>query len=275
MGSRLGRFEIPPAERVLRTWHPVGKRDDDGSATLDVEKRVSVLVWNIKKEQETCFTSSFETLARSRQLVLLQEVHLQNQWNESFFAGTGHHYAMATAFEYHTDNSPAGVAIGSSVPATYHCQAQVTADVEPIVGTPKSSLIAQYPISTGGFLLVASVHGINRAPEAAFKRQIDQLCTSLEQKLHSGEGRFCLLAGDFNTQSAAKLAYLQAASQRLGLVRVAFKPDERTVSKLSQRPLDHAFVSSQLRVEAASCIDHGGSDHAAMTFDLVFAHEAC
>jgi len=275
MGSRLGRFETPPAEHVLRTWHPSGKGDDDGGATLDVEKRVSVLVWNIKKEQETSFSSSFETLARSRQLVLLQELHLHNQWNEDFFAGADHHYAMATAFVYQADNSPTGVAIGSSVPAKHPFQALVTADVEPIVGTPKSSLIAQYPISTGGFLLVASVHGINRAPEAAFKRQIDQLVTSLEQKLHSEGGPFCLLAGDFNTQSAAKLAYLEAASARLGLVPVALKPDARTLSKLSRRPLDHAFVSSHLRVEAASCRDHGGSDHAAMTFDFVFAHEAC
>lgn len=275
MGSRLGRFDIPSAEGVLRTWHANGKRDDDSSATLDVEERVSVLVWNIKKEQEASFASSFEKMRRSRQLVLLQELHLHNQWNEDFFAGADHHYAMATAFVYHADSSPAGVAIGSSVPSKQSLQALVTADVEPIVGTPKSSLIAQYPISTGGFLLVASVHGINRAAEAAFKRQIDQLFTSLEQELRSGGGPFCLLAGDFNTQSAAKLAYLEAASEKLGLLPVALRPDERTLSRLSQRPLDHAFVSSQIRVEAASCRDYGGSDHAAMTFDLLFPHEGC
>jgi endonuclease/exonuclease/phosphatase (EEP) superfamily protein YafD len=65
-------------------------------------------------------------------------------------------------------------------------------------------------------------------------------------------------------------AYLEAAAAKLGLLPVRFDPDDRTVSKLSRRPLDHAFVRGAV-VENAGCRGSTGSDHVALTFDLVCA----
>ena len=116
----------------------------------------------------------------------------------------------------------------------------------------------------GQTLLVANVHGINRAPRAAFKAQIDALVERL--RTHVGP---MLFAGDFNTQSKAKISYLEEAAAMLQLSRVQFSPDHRTVSKLSHRPLDDVFVRGAA-IEASECWLGGGSDHVAMAFDLVF-----
>jgi endonuclease/exonuclease/phosphatase (EEP) superfamily protein YafD len=252
-----GRFVIPPSDDVLR----VLRRDGQGTKQ-SLEKRVSVLVWNIQKEQDSGFEDAFATLAQNRDLVLLQELHLSDGAEDIILAQRDAAYVMATSFIYRSDGSRSGVAIGSPVtPKSF--EAQITPDKEPIVHTPKPSLIAEFRLPwEDQTLLVISVHGINRASFAAFQRQIDALVSRLQS--HRGP---LLLAGDFNTQSAKKTDYLLAAAARLSLTAVTFSPDDRTVSKLSRRPLDHAFVRGAF-VENTACWV-GGSDHAAMTFDLV------
>jgi endonuclease/exonuclease/phosphatase (EEP) superfamily protein YafD len=205
MGNR--GFVIPPPDHVLNTL----KRDGKGeNPTLGTGKRVSVLVWNVHKGHTRGFAAAFEGLVKGRDLVLLQEV-LIDQGKEgnldTYLADSDIGYAMATAFTYRAGGSQAGVAIGSTSAPT-SVEAQVTPDLEPVVSTPKSSLIAEYnlpcdatPAADAPTLLAASVHGINRASVEAFERQLDRLVERLAR--HEGP---MLLAGDFNTQSARKLA---------------------------------------------------------------------
>ena len=66
----------------------------------------------------------------------------------------------------------------------------------------KAAVIAAYPLTSGASLLVACIHGINRASQAAFERQLAAVAAVLEG--HTGP---VLWAGDFNAQSAGKLAW--------------------------------------------------------------------
>ena len=320
MGNAAPRFIIPSPDHALRTLSSTPNRRPP---TLPV--RTSVLVWNLQKGQAAGFADAFERLVAGRALVLLQEMHIHDDKSaattpEAFFvADSDRSYAMATSFVYGKDQTPTGVAIGAAIEPAAGMEWQVTEDLEPLVGTPKASLLALFrlpgennvgtqawcgggdgggsgegkgdeddtslsaasvsatsfspaassapssdSLSTTHFLLVATVHGLNRASNAAFERQIDRLAARLEA--HDGP---LLLAGDFNTQSARKLGYLETTCGRLGMAAVQFTPDGRTVSKLSRRPLDHAFVRG-LAVENAACWGGvGGSDHVAMTFDIM------
>ena len=78
-----------------------------------------------------------------------------------------------------------------------------------------------------------------------------------------------LVACAGSRHTTAKLGYLETTCGRLGMAAVRFTPDGRTVSKLSRRPLDHAFVRGLAVDENAACCGVGGSDHVAMTFDIM------
>jgi len=298
MGGGESKYVVPPAGEVIRRLKPRGGGSGGsggdggggGGAATTLEARTSVLVWNMQKEQNSGWAAAFERLARGRGLLVLQELHLRDEATEAALVGAGGsgglECVMATQFVYARDGTPTGVAVVAAA-APVACEAQVTPDVEPVVGTPKASLIVEYRLPTGGdgsgaggggggggdgasggaTVLVVTVHGINRAPVEAFERQIDAIVARLRR--HAGA---ILLAGDFNTQSARKLAYLHDAAAGLGLSAVSFDPDGRTVSKLSRRPLDHAFVRGAVveRAATATAADVGGSDHVALTFDLVW-----
>jgi hypothetical protein len=74
--------------------------------------------------------------------VLLQEVQLRNAKDVLLASPFG--FVMATAFLYADSNSPTGTAIGSRVKEeSFQCLTTVP-DVEPIVGTPKTAVLARY-----------------------------------------------------------------------------------------------------------------------------------
>lgn len=250
------RFSIPPSDQTIRFLSPRGPEDSQPH----LRQQISVLVWNLQKQNANGFAEAFTQLASSRDLLLLQEMRLRDGAAGLFLGDREHKYTLATSFEYVKDRSPCGVAIGCAVQPLKH-ECQITQDLEPIVGTPKASLLAEFALPTGQTLLVATVHAINRAPHAAFTTQIDRLVSALS--VHAGP---ILLAGDFNTQTKSKFEYLESAALSLGLLPVQFDTDLRTVSKLSRQPLDHAFVRG-VTVQNEACWP-GGSDHAAMTFEL-------
>lgn len=240
------------SEQALRSWRLEGQCDR-------LEERFSVLVWNVQKQSAPGFAEAFQRLAPGRQLLLLQEVYLGGGLPGEF-AHSGHGYEMAASFLY-PDGCPTGVAIGSTAVAK-NLKCGITEDVEPVVGTPKAFLIAQYCLPSGQTLVAATIHAINRADwtsRGAFERQLETLVEYL--LMHQGP---MILAGDFNTQSNRKIACLNSAAERLKLVPVVFEPDNRTLSKLTRHPLDHVLVRGITVTESACWI--GGSDHAALTF---------
>jgi len=254
-----GRISVVPEERSLRQWGG----DEARGCGPALPARCRTVVWNLHKQSKRGFDEAWARLADRGDLLLLQEVYLM-PGAKARLAERGHSCTLAAQLEY-ADGSPAGTALLARVPALPESiEAQVTPDLEPMVGTPKSAALAQFALPSGPPLLCCSIHGINRAPFEAFERQLGRVVARLQQ--HTGP---VLLAGDFNTQTEAKVACLEAAAATLELRAVAFDPDLRTPSKLSRRPLDHAFVSTSVRIEAQEVVV-GGSDHAALTFDLIF-----
>eukprot|EP00756_Hemistasia_phaeocysticola_P028119 Hpha_TRINITY_DN16159_c1_g8::TRINITY_DN16159_c1_g8_i1::g.6236::m.6236 len=225
---------------------------------------VSVLVWNLQKQQDTRFEPAFRELVEGKDLLVLQEVHLRDKYGPEFFTATGHTYSFAPSFKYLAAGSFAGTTIASVAAPTWEGK-QVTEEKEPIIGTPKSAVLAKYEVEQGASLLVVSVHGINRGSNEGFERQLDLIAGEIQK--HQGA---VILAGDFNTQSARKMDYLQNIARSCGLSPVEWCPDDRTVSKLSRRPLDHAFVRGG-KVVAQRCRSSTiGSDHVALEFDFEF-----
>jgi endonuclease/exonuclease/phosphatase (EEP) superfamily protein YafD len=203
-------------------------------------------------------------------LALLQEVFVEAGRDFSLSDRPQTSVAVASSFAYAADGAETGVALMSSSAALLQEPvAHITPDKEPVVGTPKAWLVGEYTLaSSGDTLMVATVHGINRASHEAFIDQLERLAAVLEK--HDGP---LLLAGDFNTQSAKKTDFLTTlVTERLGLEPISFRPDGRPLSKLSRRPLDHAFVRGASRVcNTRTHTDVRGSDHVAMTFVLEFA----
>jgi endonuclease/exonuclease/phosphatase family metal-dependent hydrolase len=273
MRSFLGkpRRLVPPESDAL---FRIGHEASNSSSCLP--HQFNVLVWNIEKGVEAQFGLEFDRLARGKHLVLLQEYLGEDNVDERLTSPPIRlRYDGATSFCYdssqnHADISRAaisacqirtGVITGAPVVPT-STAAFVTADVEPVVATPKASIATKYKIDSISSqereleLLVVNTHGLNRASFDAFETQLQHLASLVRQ--HVGP---VLWGGDFNTNSRRKRDFLFGLTvTELGMTSVAFDPDRRTVSKLSRQPLDWVFVRG-LQVVHASSIESLGSDH--------------
>jgi endonuclease/exonuclease/phosphatase (EEP) superfamily protein YafD len=270
------RRAVPPKDAAL---FRIGHEATNSSTCLP--QKFNVLVWNIEKGAESQFGLEFDRLARGNHLVLLQEYLGEDKVDEHL---TRHQlrlrYDGATSFCYdssHADVSRTaisasqirtGVVTGAPVKPT-SVAAFVTADVEPVIATPKASIATKYKVDTPSSfdpepeLLVVNTHGLNRASLEAFQTQMQTLANLVRH--HVGP---VLWGGDFNTNSRRKRDFLfDLAIPELGMTSVAFDPDRRTVSKLSRQPLDWVFIRG-LQVERASSIESLGSDHNPITVSL-------
>lgn len=175
-------------------------------------------------------------------------------------SSTSMRYDVATSFVYEPEKIITGVATGSVTrPIAVH--ALISDDVEPVVHTPKAVVATTYPLQDCS-LLVVNVHGRNRGGLEPLITQLEKLSGYLNE--HQGP---VILAGDFNTNSAAKTEWLMAFVSRLGLKVVGFDPDQRKYSKLSRQPLDWVFVRGLEIVESAVPVAQG-SDHRPLTSTL-------
>jgi endonuclease/exonuclease/phosphatase (EEP) superfamily protein YafD len=132
---------------------------------------------------------------------------------------------------------------------------------EPILRTPKPMLVCEYPLRTGGSLLVLNIHSLNfRLGMGMYRDQLESLLDSIGS--HGGP---IILAGDFNTWSRRRMEYLMARTEAAGLSRVGFKEDKTPVGWGLSLVLDHVFYSAKyLRVRPASAEQLGfirTSDH--------------
>jgi endonuclease/exonuclease/phosphatase (EEP) superfamily protein YafD len=109
---------------------------------------------------------------------------------------------------------------------------------EPLVRTPKATLITQYKITgmPDKTLLVVNIHAINFVDDKYFFRQLQRLQSIIKQ--HQGP---VLFAGDFNTWNEARFAKLQQlVTKRLGMQEIPIPPETRQTSL--GLVVDHAFV---------------------------------
>lgn len=246
------RYEIPADEDVLIEINGAQKRN-----ALNPE-HINVFVWNMYKGDKPNWKKDFLTLSRNRDILMLQELYLDYQMSSVLFEDDTYTYHMATSFiDTWKRNSPTGVATASPV-APHHSYWVRSIDREPIIKTPKMLMIAEYPIAgRSDTLLTVNIHAINFVSAKKLRNMLDQIEEAVRD--HNGP---VVVAGDFNTWSKKKTAYLKQMSKNLGLTDVKFPDDQRmrTFGKI----LDYVLIKDLDVLHSKVYGNIDGSDHKAM-----------
>ena len=240
------------------------------AARTSLSRSVRFLDWNVYKGTRARFGSEFARLTREADVIVLQEMSTHGAGRgpqANVTAVGGRSYVMAHAIRYR--DGLAGCATGATANPV-RSKVLLTSDSEPIVGTPKSSVVTVYRIaSSGDELLVANTHGMNLAGKFTFdlepfRRQL--AAVSEEIARHCGP---VVWAGDFNTHDREKTDLLLAETVRLGLTHVEVAESHRLMKSPDGFVLDHVFARG-LRDVRARAMPGNGSDHTAieLTFRL-------
>ena len=148
-------------------------------------------------------------------------------------------WSLATAFRYR--DAEAGVLTAGRADLQDICMQRFR---EPVLNTPKTSLLTRFTLSDGGQLVVANLHAINFTTDATpFLESWQELEAIL--KPHNGP---LIVAGDFNTWSAERQAMVVNTTRRMGLEPVHFPSDQRT--RIFDRAIDHVYFRGLVPVEA-------------------------
>jgi len=202
---------------------------DNSTAGLDPD-RISILNWNIYKGRRDNWATDFKRYSFKHDVVMIQEAHLGDEL-KALLDDTQKHWTLNAAFNL--QDMDTGVMTASSVKPVYTCGQRT---VEPLIRTPKTSLISYYPLQgIDEYLLVANIHGINFTLGVdAYSEQIEKLFDHMRH--HTGP---VVLAGDFNTWSGERMKIIRDLAQRLSLNSLDYTDHDRT--SVFGNALDHVF----------------------------------
>ncbi|PJC86547.1 hypothetical protein CSW98_10105 [Vibrio sp. HA2012] len=257
-------FDIPESPFLMVTtphhrWQATGGQcsSQTFSPVLDNHGTLSVLVWNIYKENRSGWQETLERLSRNAQLLLLQEGSL----NEEFSAWIeDNHWQAAHTSAFNAFGVSAGVLNLSRTAPQRVCAYTQT---EPWLRLPKSALYARYSLSDGQTLAVINIHAVN------FTLGVKEYSEQLEalREAVSGHSGPLIVAGDFNSWSSHRMNVLQHHMQQLGLDEVSFHPDNRE-EILTGYKLDHLFFRGLTPIKAEAPVTDA-SDHNPMSVHFV------
>lgn len=235
---------VPRHEQLLSTEFSSSPQKSDGTCTESifvVEKKlvstaalspesISIFDWNIYKGSLEGWDNDFLRLSAGKDIVLLQEASLDERMEE-VLRQQNLYWNLNNAF-LHKGNET-GVLLASTIPSIASCGQRTR---EPIVGVPKTILIARYAIKNSEEeLLVANIHGINiTLGTASYQKQFDDLETILQK--HNGP---LIVAGDFNNWSDGRSAIMTNLANRLSLQKLTFEDELRTT--FFGDPVDQIF----------------------------------
>ncbi len=240
-------LNIVPSTKVVQRCYQESYRKEDG---LDVNGELSILVWNIYKQQQDDWFDELSRLSRQTQLVLLQEASITPTLKQ-FISGSPFTAKSVRAFD--AFDTSTGVLNLSTSPPTSIC---AYIEVEPWLMLPKSALLAYYALSNGEVLAVVNIHAINFTfGTQEYQQQLKQLSQQL-----SGHLGPMIIAGDFNSWSERRLLKLKQSMQELNLVEVHFTPDHRRQFIINDIALDHVFYRG-LMLKTAEAPLTDASDH--------------
>jgi endonuclease/exonuclease/phosphatase (EEP) superfamily protein YafD len=220
-----------------------------GAGALAADRELSVISWNIHRNADPGWEHDLGRFAAASDLVLLQEATLTSALRE-VLTRTGRRWTHADAWAFDGINN--GVMTAA---ATLPASACVQRAQEPLLGLPKSALVAWYRIEgRGDRLAVANVHAINFTLDlGAYQKQLDAVVDVLAS--HRGP---VILAGDFNTWSPMREQALVATAARIGLVEARPRRGER--SRFLGMTADYLFVRGldvdDVWVETVDSSDH-------------------
>lgn len=208
-----------------------------------------VLIWNVHKAEDgTQWQNDFLKLSAQSDIALIQEAYLNTIYRTTIDSISHFLFLFATSFIYNSYET--GVSTGSH---TKPIQTQWLRSTgrEPIVNSPKMTLLTQYNLSQNKFnLLIANIHGINFVTNSTFFEQVNQVVQAIEK--HDGP---LIFAGDFNTWNDGRMKYLTEACKKLGLTHLQFKEEPRSLA------LDHVFYRNLLPIQSKILSEVRSSDH--------------
>ena len=250
-----------PSYRFLR----LQESTIDGSQVLQREldsTSIKIMSWNIaKKNHEQTWMRDFLTIIKQYEpnIIFLQEFSLEMEAKQAIgLIEMGWSFAPNFIDAHHQTYS--GVLTAAKI-SPLSRRAILTKHHEPLVKTPKVSLLTEYPLSNKRETLLAiNSHLINFVDLNKFRTQLHELEAALST--HHGP---LIFSGDFNTWSRKRAAILKLAVNRLGLTPVVFMPHESKKIKrfLFSPPLDYIFYRglSEKKASAKVLDQVSSSDH--------------
>jgi endonuclease/exonuclease/phosphatase (EEP) superfamily protein YafD len=240
--------------------HPVPS-DKDVLLSLGVPsqptlpKRMNILVWNLHKGANDTFATDFTNLAYKKDLIIAQEMQLDPNMERVFQAFPMDLYTTATSFFLGKEFYRTGVTTASPV-APVLVNYVRTQTLEPVINSPKVTLITQYPIRfTDKNLTVVNIHGINFVDVPSFRKEIGRIYEVIKNYPSP-----LIFTGDFNSWNDERLAILKDLCDKMKFKEANFFPDNRM--RFNKHPLDHFFYTEDLRVLEAKVEGYyQGSDH--------------
>ena len=210
---------------------------------------ISILNWNIYKEQRENWESDLRKFSSQLDIMLIQEA-LLTQNLRKLLKDQNRHWSLNTAFYY--DDVEAGVMNASKVESIASCGIRTT---EPFIRIPKTVLISRYPIAgVSQDLLVANIHGINfTLGTEVYQQQLNGLKNVLAK--HTGP---IVLAGDFNSWSEERLEIIEELISSLSLQSLSYKNHNRVT--VFGNTIDHVFYRG-LEIVSQDTYKVTSSDH--------------
>ena len=249
--NHLFRFTSGKTER--ETLH--GETRLDRYHTFSRDNRLTVMVWNIYKQQKMNWLPILNAYGKDRDLILLQEARA----SESLIQFSREHFMVSDqvpAIEF-TKDSYGVMTLASSYPV-YSRPFRTT---EPFLRLAKSALVTVYPLYDKRLLMVVNVHSVNFSLGVKIYREQIQAIAELVMN-HSGP---VIFAGDFNTWSRKRRHLLYLFTRRMGLKTVTFPDDQRKA--FFSAPLDFIFYRG-LHLEKSEVIKTDASDHNPLLVDF-------
>jgi endonuclease/exonuclease/phosphatase (EEP) superfamily protein YafD len=226
---------------------------------------LKVLVWNMKKAEDARFVTDFKKISSEYDLILLQEGIFSQEYIDPYLQSKWHEVVVAKSFYLPFSKRQEFTGLATFAKAHSIKNDYVKTHVtEPIVNTPKMSLITNYAIKDSDqTLMVINIHAVNFVSASDFKKELSRLYDAV--KHHNGP---IILAGDFNTWSAKRLASVTEMINKLELkeVTIPFKYRETGLRLV----LDHMFVRSAnvVRIDNMSAINSSDHEPLAVTLDI-------
>ncbi|MBD1390184.1 endonuclease/exonuclease/phosphatase family protein [Neiella sp. HB171785] len=211
-----------------------------------------LLVWNIYKQSRTNLVQQLEGYAATADVMALQEVVADQNWQSAGFLQPWYRY-QAAAFNMLREGQygTAGVSTIARVPAIDVCGWWAP---EPWLPFPKTALLTAFQLPSQQLLWLVNLHAINFT--VGTEDYLAQLIGVIDVlKFHSGP---IIVTGDFNNWSDSRHHAVKQLQTELGLKAVTWSPDLRV--RFFGRPIDHVFYRG-LNVLAAVAETSDASDH--------------
>ncbi len=216
-----------------------------------IPDELSLLCWNVHKENlRPNFSAQVKNWKRSHGLdiILLQEA----RFSKALFSIAGFPYVAAANIRI--SGQYAGVVTAAN--ADPHSSGfQMTLAREPLVFTPKNTLVTRYGFNDKTSLMVVNIHAINFRSLSWYQWEFSRLFELL--KGYSGP---MVLAGDFNCWRRSRKKILDQFTQRLGL-EYAIPKNGGHVKKWFGFHLDRVYFRGLILKEIQALYCKRLSDH--------------